>query len=31
MSPFTQIAFIPKQDGYFLYVNDETRGMPELD
>jgi hypothetical protein len=20
MAPFTQIAFIPKQDGYFMYV-----------
>ena len=30
-STFTQSAFIPRQDGYFLYVNDETRGMPELD
>ena len=30
-STFTQSAFVPMQDGYFLYVNDETRGMPEVD
>ena len=24
MAPFTQIAFIPKQDGYFLYVKQDT-------
>ena len=28
-APFTQIAFIPKQDGYFLFVNKE--GIPEKD
>ena len=29
MAPFTQIAFIPKQDGYFMYVNED--GQPEKD
>ena len=28
-APFTQIAFIPKQDGYFLFTNKE--GIPEKD
>ena len=28
-APFTQIAFIPKQDGYFLYVKDDTLNYPE--
>ena len=26
MAPFTQAAFIPKQDGYFMYVNHDTTG-----
>ena len=30
-STFTQSAFIPRQDGYFMYVKDDARGMPELD
>ena len=28
-APFTQVAFIPKQDGYFMYV--KTEGIPEKD
>ena len=28
-APFTQIAFIPKQDGYFLYVKEEALNFPE--
>jgi hypothetical protein len=24
MAPFTQVAFIPKQDGYFMYVRQQT-------
>ena len=28
-APFTQIAFIPKQDGYFMYVKSD--GVPEND
>ena len=28
-APFTQVAFIPKQDGYFLFTNKE--GIPEKD
>ena len=32
-APFTQIAFIPKQDGYFMYVKDATPSLnlQELD
>ncbi len=30
-APFTQIAFIPKQDGYFMYVKQDTLGFPETD
>ena len=30
-STFTQSTFIPRQDGYFMYVKDDARGMPELD
>ena len=26
MAPFTQAAFIPKQDGYFMYVNQDNPG-----
>ncbi len=29
MAPFTQTAFIPKQDGYFMYVDED--GQPEKD
>ena len=29
MAPFTQIAFIPKQDGYFMYVKKD--GVKEVD
>jgi len=29
MAPFTQTAFIPKQEGYFMYVNED--GQPEKD
>jgi len=29
MAPFTQIAFIPNQDGYFIYFNED--GQPEQD
>ena len=29
IAPFTQIAFIPKQDGYFLYYKEQ--GQPEKD
>ncbi len=28
-APFTQIAFIPKQDGYFLYVKQDNLGFEE--
>ena len=28
-APFTQIAFIPKQDGYFLYVKNDALNFPE--
>ena len=28
-APFTQIAFIPKQDGYFLYVKNDAQNFPE--
>ena len=34
MAPFTQQAFIPKQDGYFMYVNHDTTGdypIPQKD
>jgi hypothetical protein len=30
-APFTQIAFIPKQDGYFMYVKENTLNLQELD
>ncbi len=30
-APFTQIAFIPKQDGYFMYVKENDLNIQELD
>jgi len=30
-APFTQTAFIPKQDGYFMYVKENTLNLQELD
>jgi hypothetical protein len=30
-APFTQIAFIPKQDGYFMYVKENNLNLQELD
>jgi len=30
-APFTQIAFIPKQDGYFIYVEKETLNLQKID
>ena len=30
-APFTQIAFIPKQDGYFMYVQENLLNLQELD
>ena len=30
-APFTQIAFIPKQDGYFMYVKENDLNLQELD
>jgi len=30
-APFTQIAFIPKQDGYFMYVKENTKGIQAKD
>tara|TARA_B100001093_G_scaffold473560_1_gene497568 strand:- start:7647 stop:12647 length:5001 start_codon:yes stop_codon:yes gene_type:complete len=30
-APFTQIAFIPKQDGYFMYVKENTNNIQEKD
>ena len=31
MAPFTQVAFIPKQDGYFMYVRDDVRNYTSQD
>ena len=31
MAPFTQVAFIPKQDGYFMYVQDGGRNYTSKD
>jgi len=31
MAPFTQVAFIPKQDGYFMYVQDGARNYTSKD
>ena len=31
MAPFTQVAFIPKQDGYFMYVRDDVRNYTSKD
>ena len=31
MAPFTQVAFIPKQDGYFMYVRQETPAIDKDD
>ncbi len=31
MAPFTQVAFIPKQDGYFMYVQDGERNYTSKD
>jgi hypothetical protein len=31
MAPFTQIAFIPKQDGYFMYIKQETPRLSKDD
>ena len=31
MAPFTQVAFIPKQDGYFMYVQNEYRNYTSKD
>jgi hypothetical protein len=31
MAPFTQVAFIPKQDGYFMYVQDGAQGYTSKD
>ena len=30
-APFTQIAFIPKQDGYFMYVKENSLGLKSFD
>ncbi len=30
-APFTQIAFIPKQDGYFMYVQKNSLGLKAVD
>jgi len=30
-APFTQIAFIPKQDGYFMYVRENNLNLQEQD
>jgi hypothetical protein len=30
-APFTQIAFIPKQDGYFMYVQENSLGLKAVD
>ena len=31
MAPFTQVAFIPKQDGYFMYVRQQTPAIDKDD
>jgi len=31
MAPFTQVAFIPKQDGYFMYVQNGAKGYTSKD
>ena len=31
IAPFTQVAFIPKQDGYFMYVQDGARNYTSKD
>ena len=31
MAPFTQIAFIPKQDGYFMYIKQDTPRLSKDD
>ncbi len=31
MAPFTQVAFIPKQDGYFMYIRQETPAIDKDD
>ena len=31
MAPFTQVAFIPKQDGYFMYVRDDAKNFTSKD
>ena len=31
MAPFTQVAFIPKQDGYFMHVRQETPAIDKDD
>jgi len=31
MAPFTQVAFIPKQDGYFMYIKQETPAIDKDD
>ena len=31
MAPFTQVAFIPKQDGYFMYTRQETPAIDKDD
>ena len=31
MAPFTQIAFIPKQDGYFMYVDKNINNIDDKD
>ena len=31
MAPFTQVAFIPKQDGYFMYVKQQTPAIDKDD
>ena len=31
MAPFTQVAFIPKQDGYFMYVRDDAKNFTRKD
>ena len=31
IAPFTQVAFIPKQDGYFMYVRDDAKNFTSKD
>ena len=31
MAPFTQVAFIPRQDGYFMYVRDDAKNFTSKD